>query len=124
MSETPYYWWYAYAPFELGEHNRPYMGQVIRYYRELRGWTIKDLAKALQVSEHHVYEIESSGNMPESISRRTLIAKLLKIPPALLGLSIIAAADEQTRATVEDDNPRNAGGIFNSFAISVRREMD
>ena len=103
MSETPYYWWYAYAPFEPGEHNRPHMGQVIRYYRELRGWAIKDLAKALQVSEHHVYEIESSGNMPESISRRTLIAKLLKIPPALLGLSIIAAADEQTRATVEDD---------------------
>src|SRR5229473_7567413 len=111
MDETAYYWWYVYASFDLGEHNLPHMGQVIRHYRELRQWAIKDLAKALQVTEHYVYEIESSSNMPESISRRTAIAKLLKIPPALLGLSIIAAADEQTRATVED----NISGIVRAI---------
>ena len=103
MDETIYYWWYAYAPFEQGEYNRPHMGQVIRYYRELRSWTIKDLAKALRVTEHYVYEIESSSNMPESIGRRTAIAKLLKIPPALLGLSIIAPEDQHTSETNNDD---------------------
>ena len=103
MSETPYYWWYAYAPFEPGEHNRPHMGQVIRYYRELRGWAIKDLAKASQVTEHHVYGMESSINMPDSISRRTALAKLLKIPPALLGLSLIAPADWYASETDAND---------------------
>jgi len=43
MSETTYYWWHAYAPFEPGEQNRPHMGKVIHYYRELREWSIKDL---------------------------------------------------------------------------------
>src|SRR6266699_401165 len=103
MDETTYYWWYAYAPFEQGEYNRPHMGQVIRYYRELRSWTIKDLAKALQVTEHYVYEIESSSNMPESVGRRTAIVKLLKIPPALLGLSIITPEDQHTSETNKDD---------------------
>jgi transcriptional regulator with XRE-family HTH domain len=94
MGETAYYWWYIYASFDPGEHNLPHMGQVIRHYRELRQWTIKDLAKALQVTDHYVYEIESSSTMPESVSRRTAIAKLLKIPPALLGLSIITPIDQ------------------------------
>jgi transcriptional regulator with XRE-family HTH domain len=103
MDETSYYWWYAYAPFEPGEHNRPHMGQVIRYYRELRGWAIKDLAKALQITEHHVYEIESGSSMPESIERRTILAKLLKIPPALMGLSIIVSTDQGTSLNDESE---------------------
>ncbi len=50
--ETAYYWWYAYGSFDPGEYNLPHMGQVIRHYRGLRKWTIKDFAKALQVTDH------------------------------------------------------------------------
>ena len=103
MDETVYYWWYAYGSFDPGEHNLPHMGQVIRHYRGLRKWTIKDFAKALQVTDHYVYEIESSSNLPESISRRTAIAKLLKIPPALLGLSIIPPIDQNFDDETEND---------------------
>ncbi len=103
MGEIAYYWWYIYASFDPGEHNLPHMGQVIRHYRELRQWAIKDFAKALQVTEHYVYEIESSSNMPESISRRTAIAKLLNIPPALLGLSIIVPIDQMIGDGTEKD---------------------
>lgn len=103
MDETAYYWWYAYGSFDPGEHNLPHMGQVIRHYRGLRKWTIKDFARALQVTDHYVYEIESSSNLPESISRRTVIAKLLKIPPALLGLSIITPINQSIDDEIEND---------------------
>ena len=106
MDETAYYWWYTYGSFDPGEHNLPHMGQVIRHYRGFRKWTIKDFAKALQVTDHYVYEIESSSNLPESISRRTAIAKLLKIPPALLGLSIITPIDQIIGDETENDSRR------------------
>ena len=70
MKATQNIWWYIYGPFDPGENNLPHLGQVIRYYRELRQWKAKDLADALGQSPRHVYEIESSPNMPELISRR------------------------------------------------------
>src|SRR5690242_11637154 len=92
--ETQNQWWYIYGPFDPGENNLPHLGQVIRYYRELRQWKVKDLADALGQSPRHVYEIESSANMPELISRRQAISNLLKIPPVLLGLSVIIPGND------------------------------
>jgi transcriptional regulator with XRE-family HTH domain len=89
MKATQNTWWYIYGPFDPGEHNLPHLGQVIRYYRELRQWKAKDLADALGQSPRHVYEIESSPNMPELISRRQALSNLLKIPPVLLGLAVV-----------------------------------
>lgn len=89
MNETQNHWWYTYGPFSPGDNNLPHLGQVIHYYRELRGWRVKDLADALGQSLRHVYEIESSPNMPELISRRQALSHLLKIPPVLLGLAVV-----------------------------------
>ena len=89
MKATQNHWWYIYGPFDPGENNLPHLGQVIRYYRELRNWKAKDLADAIGQSPRHVYEIESSPNMPELISRRQALSNLLKIPPVLLGLAIV-----------------------------------
>jgi len=89
MKATQNTWWYIYGPFDPGENNLPHLGQVIRYYRELRQWKAKDLADALGQSPRHVYEIESSPNMPELISRRQALSNLLKIPPVLLGLAVV-----------------------------------
>src|SRR6266849_3787076 len=89
MKTTQNQWWYTYGPFDEGENNLPHLGQVIRHYRELREWKVKDLAEALGQSVRHIYEIESSVNMPELISRRQALSHLLKIPPVLLGLAVI-----------------------------------
>lgn len=96
------HWWYIYGPFDPGENNLPRLGQVIRHYRELRQWKAKDLADALGQTPRHIYEIESSANMPELISRRQTIAQLLKIPPVLLGLSIILPSSELERVDIEE----------------------
>ncbi|GHO65724.1 hypothetical protein KSC_046160 [Ktedonobacter sp. SOSP1-52] len=97
MEAKKHRWWYAYGLFDEGENNLPHLGQVIRYYRELRKWKAKDLADALGQSVRHVYEMESNTNMPELISRRYAISKLLSIPPVLLGLSVVIS-DNPTEA--------------------------
>src|SRR2546429_4109537 len=94
MKAENYKWWYTYGPFDPGENNLPHLGQVIRYYRELRQWKAKDLADALGQSVRHIYEIESSPNMPELISRRQALSNILKIPPVLLGLAVITSDDQ------------------------------
>lgn len=100
MTDT-HHWWYAYGQFDLGENNLPHLGQVVQHYRELRQWRVKDLAVALGQSTRHIYEIESSTNMPELISRRQALSSLLKIPPVLMGLSVITenTQDLETQGT-------------------------
>lgn len=98
---TQNHWWNIYGPFDPGENNLPHLGQVIRYYRELRNWKAKDLAEALGQSVRHVYEIEGSNNMPELISRRQAISNLLQIPPVLLGLSVIAPSGSLDQTDIE-----------------------
>lgn len=95
------YWWYIYGPFDPGENNLPHLGQVIRYYRELRNWKVKDLADAMGQTPRHIYEIESSANMPELISRRQTLSNLLKIPPVLLGLSVVIPDDGSNKTIFE-----------------------
>jgi transcriptional regulator with XRE-family HTH domain len=98
---TQNYWWHTYGPFDPGENNLPHLGQVIRYYRELRNWKAKDLAEALGQSVRHVYEIEGHNNMPELISRRQAISNLLQIPPVLLGLSVIVPSNNLEHSGIE-----------------------
>src|SRR2546425_961157 len=92
----PYYWWSVYGHFEPGEGNCPHIGQVIRYYRKLRGLSKEELATILTCTKRYVEMLESDQNvtMPELISRRILLAKALQIPPILLGLSSLALRNE------------------------------
>jgi transcriptional regulator with XRE-family HTH domain len=83
------YWWSCYGDFEPGEGIYPHMGQVIAHYRLRRGLrTQNDLAIALGYSKRSIEELEGSMNLntPDSVERRMLLAKLLRIPPALLAL--------------------------------------
>jgi transcriptional regulator with XRE-family HTH domain len=86
-----YYWWNVYGRFEPGEGNLPHLGQVIRYYRKLRGMEKAELASALGCTKRFVEMIESDHNttMPDKLSRRIMLAKALHIPPILLGLSSV-----------------------------------
>jgi transcriptional regulator with XRE-family HTH domain len=87
MGDT--YWWSRYGNFDPGKGVYPHMGQVFTKYRIKRGFpTQSALARAVGLSERSIQEIEStmSFNGPDSIERRQILAKLLRIPPALLAL--------------------------------------
>ncbi|GER84387.1 hypothetical protein KTAU_30230 [Thermogemmatispora aurantia] len=92
--EQPYYWWYVYGRFSPGENNLPCTGEVIAYYFALSGLSKEELARRLQCTERYVTMLKSPKNktMPELLSRRILLAKVLQIPPVLLGLSSVALA--------------------------------
>jgi transcriptional regulator with XRE-family HTH domain len=82
-------WWSRYGNFDPGIGVYPHMGQVVAHYRLKRRFkTQQDLAIALGISKRTVEELEGTVNMnaPDSIERRQVIARLLKIPPALLAL--------------------------------------
>lgn len=85
MNNT-FYWWSCYARFKPGEGVLPHMGEVIAEYRQKRGFkTQTDLAIAAGVTPRLVTEWETKAMLRDP-ERRILLAKLLKIPPALLGL--------------------------------------
>jgi transcriptional regulator with XRE-family HTH domain len=93
---TKQQWWYVYGYFSIGENNLPHLGEVIRYYRKLLGIDKRELANILGCTKRYIEMLESDQNttMPELISRRILLAKVLQIPPALLGLSSVVMDDE------------------------------
>jgi transcriptional regulator with XRE-family HTH domain len=80
------YWWSGYGRFTPGEGVLPHMGEVIVEYRLRRGWnTQAELAAAAGVSQRAVTDWESKA-MIRDPDRRIFLARLLKIPPALLGI--------------------------------------
>lgn len=89
MGDIKSYWWSRYGDFSPGTGIYPHVGEVITSYRFKRGFrTQQDLAVALGVSKRTVEELEGTVNLntPDSIERRQTIARLLRIPPALLAL--------------------------------------
>jgi hypothetical protein len=87
----PYYWWYVYGHFAPGEDNLPCLGEVINYYFVLSGLSKDEFAVALHCTGRYIEMIKSpkNKNMPNLLSRRILLAKVLHIPPVLLGLSSV-----------------------------------
>src|SRR5216684_7079142 len=80
------YWWSRYGDFSPGEGILPHMGEVIAEYRRRRGYdTQGTFAIAAGVSLRTVQEWETTI-MTHDHERRKFLAKMLKIPPALLGL--------------------------------------
>lgn len=79
------YWWNRYGKFPPGEGNLPHMGAVIACYRSKRYKTQGEFAIAAGVHKRSVEEWESSV-FTHDHERRIFLAKMLRIPPALLGL--------------------------------------
>jgi transcriptional regulator with XRE-family HTH domain len=80
------YWWSRFGDFSPGEGVLPHMGEVISHYRRKRGYrTQTDFAIAAGVVLRTVQEWEASM-MTHDHERRILLAKMLRIPPLLLGL--------------------------------------
>jgi transcriptional regulator with XRE-family HTH domain len=80
-----WYWWSRYGSFAAGVGNLPHMGEVIAFYRAKRYKSQTEFAIASGFSKRSVEEWESSV-FTHDHSRRIFLAKMLRIPPALLGL--------------------------------------
>jgi len=83
MSEL--YWWRRYGDFSPGSGILPHMGETISHYRKQRYPTQVEFATASGYNLRTVQEWETTM-MINDHERRILLAKLLRIPPALLGL--------------------------------------
>lgn len=92
MSE--FYWWSRYGKFVPGLHNLPHTGEVIVHYRKKLYRTQEEFRIAAGVTLRAVQEWESNI-MTADMSRRIFLAKMLKIPPALLGLTWQSVIDEE-----------------------------
>ncbi|QBD79319.1 XRE family transcriptional regulator [Ktedonosporobacter rubrisoli] len=79
------YWWLRYGNFAPGVGILPHMGEVIAYYRRKRYKTQVDFSVATGCKLRTIQEWETSA-MLHDLERRIFLARLLKIPPALLGL--------------------------------------
>ena len=79
------YWWCRYGHFAPGEGILPHMGEVISYYRKKRYRTQTEFAIASGSSVRAIQEWETAI-MTHDPERRIFLAKILRIPPALLGL--------------------------------------
>jgi transcriptional regulator with XRE-family HTH domain len=86
---VPGYWWSRYGDFSPGIGVYPHVGQIIAHYRVKRGFRRQeDLATALGCSKRVIEELEGAASVkgPDSLDRRQVLARLLRIPPALLAL--------------------------------------
>ena len=80
------YWWLRYGNYRPGRANLPYMGDVIADYRARRYSSQATFAQAVGVDKQTVAYWESLMYLQDP-ERRVFLAKMLKIPPALLGLT-------------------------------------
>lgn len=80
-----------YGPFSQQEDGFPDAGEVVRYYRKSKGLNQIALGALLDISRLQVINMENHNQVPQNLSRRRVIADLLKIPPALLGVGVIGA---------------------------------
>jgi tetratricopeptide (TPR) repeat protein len=82
------YWWSSYGPFPPAGAGatRPHAGRVIAHYRKMRKWSASRLAQELGLKRSQMYHLERQPDPPEPLSRRELLARVLAIPPMLLGM--------------------------------------
>jgi transcriptional regulator with XRE-family HTH domain len=81
----------------------PIAGRIIELFRLRKGWSQRDLARKLGISNVMVHKIENK-NSEISLERRRLLCKLLDIPPILLGLGTVEQLHEFFR---EDESVKH-----------------
>lgn len=80
------YWWSRFGNYSPGLYNLPHMGEVISDYRKKRKLrTQNDFAVASGFDKRTIQEWEVAV-MIMDVGRRIFLARLLKVPPVLLGL--------------------------------------
>lgn len=84
-----------YGPFTAQENGWPNAGEVIRHYRRKQKLNAEGLAKLYggaigeQITARWILKMEQQNKVPLDITRRQALAKILEIPPLLLGLASV-----------------------------------
>ena len=102
-----WYWWSRYGNFPAGDGNLPHMGIVIAFYRLKRYKTQAEFAIAAGVHKRTIEEWESSV-FTHDHDRRIFLAKMLRIPPALLGLDWRLVVFDNNQGDYKDPLPHMA----------------
>jgi tetratricopeptide (TPR) repeat protein len=82
-----------YGPFTAQEDGWPNAGEVMRHYRRKLPMSAEKLAELYgktigeQITARWILKMEQQNKIPLDITRRRVLAKILNIPPLLLGLS-------------------------------------
>src|SRR6266700_2166736 len=95
------------------KNGKPNYGGILRYFRLLMGWTAAQLAslysEALGLDDDHLITatwiiiMENQNKVPADEKRRWILARLLDIPPMLLGLNILKDGNSaQNEVTIFD----------------------
>jgi hypothetical protein len=100
-----WYWWNRYGNFPPGIGNLPHMGKVIAFYRLKRYRTQAEFSIASGVDKRTIEEWESSV-FTHDHDRRIFLAKMLRIPPALLGLDWRLVVFENNKGEYQDSFSR------------------
>lgn len=88
------YWWSRYGSYRPGAWGLPHMGDVIKDYSNRRGFYSQDaFADAAGYTKRTIDYWENTMYLTE-MERRIFLAKLLRIPPALLGLTVYSVMDD------------------------------
>lgn len=95
------YWWCRYGHFAPGEGILPHMGEVISHYRKKRYRTQAEFAIASGFTVRAVQEWETAL-VTRDLQRRIFLARMLRIPPALLGLDWRLVAFDTNKGEYQD----------------------
>ncbi len=89
------YWWERFGSYRVGSWGLPHMGDVITDYSRRRGYhSQKAFAIAAGVNKRSIEYWETEMYIFD-MERRIFLAKLLRIPPALLGLTVHNVLDDK-----------------------------
>ena len=86
-----------YGPFTDQEDGWPNAGEVIRHYRRKQNMSANELAVLYgdsigeRITARWILKMEQQNKIPLDITRRRALAKILGIPPFLLGLASLEA---------------------------------
>jgi transcriptional regulator with XRE-family HTH domain len=96
--------WNEYGPFTLQTDGFPNAGEVVRYFRKLRGYSASYVASELGITERRILMMESNNTVPDNITRRKAIVALLGIPAVLLGIADVVDVQGMTDVNVNVKN--------------------
>src|SRR5260370_15423968 len=117
-----------YGPFEIRQDGWPHDGQVMGSFGEKQGRTAKVFGEqdGREIGENHkpicerwILEMELENKVPSDIGRRRVIARLLSIPPVLLGLASLEAISTQPQQETAAPLPAVTARTFQKVSTDL-----
>lgn len=72
-------------------------GTLIKHYRKLRNYSLKDLECASNVSSGYIHRLENGERNSPSVTKIMQLAKALRIPSSVLVATLIRGLEEDER---------------------------